>query len=203
MARVALSGNWAPAAVATLVLFVIALAVTGSNPSMYPNMNVSEAWLFLTCILAYFITMPLNYGYANAIRALYSKGDRNVTSNMIHMPLSHYFDVAWTMFYMAVKIILWAMLLLVPGIVKSFSYAMTPFVLEDEPELSAGEAIAKSARMMHGHKMQLFLLELSFLGWIFLIILTAGLAVFWVEPYIYASMSAFYDDVKAEFEQRS
>lgn len=200
--RESLRGNWTPAVLATLVLFIIAFAISGTNPSIY-QMNVSDAWMILTCIAMYFIGMPLSYGYANAIRALCSKGDRNVTSNMIHMPLAHYFDVAWTMFYMAVKIVLWSLLLFVPGIIKSFSYAMTPFVLEEEPELSAGEAIAKSARMMQGHKMQLFLLELSFMGWIFLSFFTLGIGVLWIEPYIYASMSAFYDDVKAEFEQRS
>jgi len=66
---------------------------------------------------------------------------------------------------MSVYIILWSMLFVIPGIVKSFSYAMTPYILYEHPELSPNAAITESRRMMDGNKGRLFCLELSFIGW--------------------------------------
>ena len=87
---------------------------------------------------------------------------------------------------------LWSLLFIIPGIVKSYSYAMTPYILLDRPELSATDAIKESEKMMNGHKMELFILDLSFIGWILLSMLTCGILVLYVEPYMMATKSAFY-----------
>ena len=63
-------------------------------------------------------------------------------------------------------IVLWSLLFIIPGIVKGLSYAMTPFILEDHPEMTASQAIKASMQLMDGHKMDLFILGLSFIGWI-------------------------------------
>ena len=91
---------------------------------------------------------------------------------------------------------LWSLLFIIPGIVKSYSYAMTPYILLDRPELSATDAIKESEKMMNGHKMELFILDLSFIGWILLSILTCGVLVLYVEPYMMATRSAFYLELK-------
>lgn len=91
---------------------------------------------------------------------------------------------------------LWSLLFIIPGIVKSYSYAMTPYILLDRPELSATDAIKESEKMMNGHKMELFILDLSFIGWILLSILTCGVLVLYVEPYMMATKSAFYLELK-------
>ena len=91
---------------------------------------------------------------------------------------------------------LWSLLFIIPGIVKSYSYAMTPYILLDRPELSATDAIKESEKMMNGHKMELFILDLSFIGWILLSILTCGILVLYVEPYMMATKSAFYLELK-------
>ncbi len=88
------------------------------------------------------------------------------------------------------------MLLYIPGIIKSYSYAMTYYIAQDEPELSAEKCICKSMDMMKGHKMELFLLDLSFIGWILLCILTGGIALLWVEPYYLSARAAFYEELK-------
>ena len=93
---------------------------------------------------------------------------------------------------------LWSMLFLIPGIVKSYSYAMTPYLLLDRPELSATDAITESRKMMNGHKMELFLLDLSFIGWILLVIVTFGIAYLYVTPYMQAARTAFYETLKGE-----
>lgn len=79
---------------------------------------------------------------------------------------------------------------------------MTPFILADNPELSANQAIDRSRAMMKGHKFDLFWLYLSFIGWGLLCVLTVGIRLFWFCPYIYTSVAAFYQDIKAEYEAK-
>jgi uncharacterized membrane protein len=91
---------------------------------------------------------------------------------------------------------LWSLLFIIPGIIKSYSYAMTPYILLDRPELSATDAIKESEKMMDGHKMDLLILDLSFIGWILLTALTCGILTFYVEPYMMATRTAFYLELK-------
>jgi uncharacterized membrane protein len=100
----------------------------------------------------------------------------------------------------AIYLILWTLLLIIPGIIKSYSYAMTEFILKDNPEMKNNAAIEKSMAMMQGKKMKLFLLDLSFIGWIILAILTLGLGFVLLVPYMYTARAAFYEDLKAELE---
>ncbi len=93
---------------------------------------------------------------------------------------------------------LWSLLFVIPGIVKSYSYAMTPYILLDKPELSATEAITESRTMMDGHKMELFLLDLSFIGWMILSFLTCGILLLYVAPYMQAARAAFYLELKGD-----
>ena len=79
---------------------------------------------------------------------------------------------------------------------------MTPFILAEKPELSAKEAIDLSMEMMEGHKMEFFMLWLSFIGWCLLGLLTLGIGYLWIMPYMYTATAAFYEDVKAEYESK-
>lgn len=91
---------------------------------------------------------------------------------------------------------LWTLLLIIPGIIAAFSYSMTYFVMLDNPEMSAMEAIKESKRIMNGHKMDFFVLGLSFLGWIILGAFTFGILYFWLMPYMYVTMCNFYNEIK-------
>ncbi len=92
-----------------------------------------------------------------------------------------------------VYLALWALLLIVPAIIKAYSYCMVPYILAEHPELSANEIITRSRRMMNGHKWQAFKLDLSFFGWILLGALTLGLVnVFWTVPYMESAQAALY-----------
>ncbi len=77
----------------------------------------------------------------------------------------------------AIYTFLWSLLFVIPGIVKSFSYAMTPYILAEHPEYGVNTAITFSREMMHGNKFRLFCLNLSFIGWNLLCALPAGIAV--------------------------
>ena len=93
---------------------------------------------------------------------------------------------------------LWTLLLIIPGIIKSFSYLLTFYILRDEPSIGILEAITRSRQLMDGHKMEAFLLFLSFIGWGLLVIVTLGLAVLWVGPYFSVTLAKFYDRIRGE-----
>ncbi|PEL84708.1 DUF975 family protein [Bacillus wiedmannii] len=107
-----------------------------------------------------------------------------------------------TYLLMNVYLVLWTLLLIIPGIIKSFSYSMTYFILNDHPEYTANQAITESRRMMNGHKMDYFLLCLSFLGWFILSILTLGIGFLWLVPYFYTTSAAFYEEISKEYYKK-
>lgn len=93
---------------------------------------------------------------------------------------------------------LWSLLFVIPGIVKSYSYSMAYFLKIDHPEYTATQAIDESRRIMNGHKMKLFLLDLSFIGWLILGSLCFGIGTLWVNAYMQASRAEFYRDLVGE-----
>ncbi|MFD2729919.1 DUF975 family protein [Enterococcus camelliae] len=98
---------------------------------------------------------------------------------------------------------LWTLLFVIPGIIKGYSYSQSYTIYYDTyhhtgEQLGYLDSITASRRLMNGHKMQLFLLDLSFIGWHILCILTAGIGYLWLTPYIAASHAAFYDNLPKE-----
>lgn len=93
---------------------------------------------------------------------------------------------------------LWSLLFIIPGIIKSYSYAMTPYILAENPQLTASQAIRKSTELMDGHKAELFYLDLSFIGWSLLAALTLNLGNIVLNPYRNAAHAAFYRQLQAD-----
>jgi uncharacterized membrane protein len=91
---------------------------------------------------------------------------------------------------------LWTCLFIIPGIVKFFSYSMAFYILRDNPDIGATEAITRSRKMMAGYKGKLFRLYLSFIGWYLLCCLSLGIGFLWLYPYINLSIANFYEDLK-------
>ena len=102
----------------------------------------------------------------------------------------------WLYILTAIFTFLWSCLLIIPGIIKSFAYSMSYYVLADNPELTAREALKKSQEIMNGHKFDLFVLGLSFIGWYFLVGITFGIAAIYVIPYMSATTANFYNSIK-------
>ena len=98
---------------------------------------------------------------------------------------------------------LWSLLFVIPGIVKGYSYSMTYYILCDHPEMSGNEAIAKSRQLMDGHKLDLFVLQLTFIGWMLLGTITFGIAMLYVGPYMQEAEVIFYKNLvqKAGWEK--
>lgn len=91
---------------------------------------------------------------------------------------------------------LWSLLLVIPGIIKAYSYSMSMYILAEDPKIGALEAIQRSKAMMDGHKMEFFMLHLSFVGWYLLCAVTFGIAAVWVVPYVSATNANFYNSIK-------
>ena len=91
---------------------------------------------------------------------------------------------------------LWSLLLFVPGIIKTYAYSMSTYILADNPEMNQGEARRASIEMMKGHKWELFCLHFSFIGWYLLSCLTLGILFFWVNPLVQTATAAFYENLK-------
>lgn len=98
---------------------------------------------------------------------------------------------------------LWSLLLVVPGIIKAYAYSMVNVILADEKyeDLGFREVLKKSEDMMMGHKMDYFVLQLSFIGWHLLAIFTLGLLEIWIMPYYNTASYKFLNDVKVEYEK--
>ena len=93
---------------------------------------------------------------------------------------------------------LWSLLFVIPGIIKGFSYSMVYYIKADHPEYGWRECLEESEKMMKGYKFKYFLLNLSFIGWILLSIVTFGLSTFWVTAYMSTASTVFYDELKRE-----
>lgn len=110
-----------------------------------------------------------------------------------------YGRVVKTMFLKDLFLVLWTCLFIIPGIIKSYSYRMVPYILAQEPELSGREAIDRSREMMDGHKWRAFVLDLSFILWHLLAAFTMGIVgVFYVVPYVEATNAELYYALRGE-----
>lgn len=104
--------------------------------------------------------------------------------------------ILWLSTVQMLFLIGWYLLLIVPGIIKMISYSMSYYILADNPEMTALEAITESKRIMKGHKLDYFILELSFIGWYLLVGITFGIAYIYVGPYHKATVTNFYEHIK-------
>ena len=181
-AREALRGKWPMAAVAALIYSIVA-----GGLSAIP---------FIGGLCSLFIGLPIAYGIAIVMLGVYRGKD--IDFGVLFEGFQDYSRIFVTKLLQAIYTLLWSLLLVIPGIIKSYSYAMTDFILKDEPEMKNNAAIEKSMAMMENNKMKLFLLDLSFIGWALLAIVTFGIGFLFLQPYMQVSRAAFYEDLKAQ-----
>lgn len=110
---------------------------------------------------------------------------------------NNYKNIIKTMFFRDLFTVLWTLLFIIPGIVKSYEYQMIPYLLADNPQMTKEQAFEESKRMMQGQKWKAFVLDLSFIGWNILSALTLGiLGIFYVQPYMDATHAALYEALR-------
>lgn len=175
-----LKGKWGLAIGALVVYLVIAIPL-----QFIP---------FIGSIAAIAIGGP----FALGIATFYLRISRNeeATISDIFSGFSNFVPALTTYLLMLLYIFLWTLCLIVPGIIAAFSYSQVFYILSEEPNLSASEVLKKSKQMMDGHKMDYFVLGLTFIGWALLCILTAGIGFLWLAPYYSLTMTKFYEDLR-------
>ena len=222
-AREGLENNWGKAVGVGIVAALLGAGTTGggggggrsdsSDIESIADLNGVIPTEFQIAVLAVisilgFIAIAfalLHFIIGGAVTLGYVKFNLNLID---HKPASfadlfsefHRFGTAFVMqFLRGLYTVLWTLLFIIPGIYASYGYAMTPYILLENPEMTANEAITKSKELMDGNRWRLFCLEISFIGWALLAALfTCGIGTLWLIPYQQASYAAFYREIKAE-----
>ncbi len=147
------------------------------------------------------VTGPLSLGMAYVYLNLTRGFEPDV--NELFRGFQRFVDALVLTLLISIFTFLWSLLLVVPGIIKAISYSQAYYILAEHPEMSAKEALDESIAMMDGHKMDYFVLYLSFIPWILLCSVTCGLAVLYVGPYMSATFVHFYLAIKSPVEMNT
>lgn len=150
-------------------------------------------------VLTIFVLGPLEVGCRN-----FFKNNANEKAELDKLTVGfkkhHYWKMVGTVFFRNLYTALWSFLLVVPGIIKAYEYRMITYILTDCPDMSRQDAFRISKEMMKGNKWDAFILDLSFLGWSLLAVITCGLAgLFYVSPYIAATDAELFIAIREEY----
>lgn len=202
-----LAGNWGMSVLAALIASLLGGLIIGGGGSV----EIDEELLYqlpdfvLGILTVYFsvagilgfvqfiIGGTIQLGYAQYLLKQHDKQDFRL--NDLFSQFDRFGQGFAQAFLRGLYILLWSLLFIIPGIIKGLSYAMTPFIMAEHPEMTASEAITASKEMMDGHKGELFWLELTFIGWGILCALTLGIGNLFLNPYMNASYAAFYRSI--------
>lgn len=160
IAREALKGKWKEAFITSIIYYVAISVPVGLITSIFPPTSPAQGLAGLYSLL---VTGPFTYGYTLYIMSVFRK--RNAETGQIFAGFENFGKTFVLMLLMSIKIILWTLLFVIPGIVAAFRYSQSFLVLVDHPEYSASQCINESKRMMNGNKWKYFCLNLSFIGW--------------------------------------
>jgi uncharacterized membrane protein len=173
-----LENNWATAVVATLIYMLL------------------SAWLgIIPFWVGSIIGLLLSWSLIIVFLAFYRGKKDNLFEEAISPYKEDWARWVWTLLLMFLYLFFWYLLLVIPGVIKTYSYALVPFLLKDDKKLKYNKAIDKSRKLMDWHKLDLFVLDLTFIGWAILSILTLGIGFLWLMPYHQITRAAFYEDV--------
>lgn len=143
---------------------------------------------------------PMTFGWILICKRVYAKKTPRVAD--LFMGFNRFGDAFLLYLLSNIYISLWTLFFIIPGIIKIYSYAMAPFILFENPDMSADDAITKSCEIMDGHRWELFCLEFSYIGWAILCLLTFGILIFWVGPRMQAARYAFYLNISGKSEKK-
>ena len=211
-ARESLQGRWSNAVTATFIYFVAAIVcytpsipsnIQSSFSSLYGTMTATSWWTEslngLCVVLSVLIVTPLSYALLNACLQMVRGSEQSMTSNMWGNLKGNYVSYLTAGVLVAVLVSLLGLVTFgIGAAILSYAYRMVPLLLNDYPEMSIKDALKTSRQMMKGQKWNLFVLDLSFIGWYLLGIITLCIGYLWLTPYQSTAVAHFYEDLKAE-----
>lgn len=199
-----LNGKWSSFVGLTFVYMLIAMviAVPSNAASLMQGSFMNRMAVILTCVgvVISFLMVPMHFGYYLAHMNA-SRQDMPAEIGDLFACYPNILKIIGTYLLLGVICVVGFALLIVPGIIFALMYSMVPFILIDNPEMSILDAFKKSREMMYGHKLYYLLLNLSFLGWMLLAILSFGLGLLWLMPYMNMTEFKFYEHLCKEDSQ--
>lgn len=211
IARENLQGNWKPSVITGLIACMLGGLIVGS--AFFPEFEIKVEGQNFRNIAEIFTYVFANFGTAISLvsglnllhlilggviqlgyaQYLLNQHDRREFQINDLFTKFDYFGAGFCQnFLRGLYVFLWSLLFIIPGIIASYSYAMTPFIMAEHPDMTASEAIRASKEMMYGRKWALFCLDFSFIGWALLCALTLNIGNLWLNPYMNAAYAAFY-----------
>ncbi len=172
---------------------------SGGSSSQSASEYVS-GWviMFIAIIVIIFLLIRILVGYALEIGgrkyfiSLFGEEDSQTSLLGYGFKNRRYTDILLTMLLRDIFLFGWFLLLVIPGLIKSYSYRMTTYILAENPSIGKRRAIELSREMTYGEKLDIFVLDLSFIGWYILGVLALGVGVLFVQPYYDATNAALY-----------
>ena len=174
-----LSGNWTTTVVAYLIMSVL-MSVA--------SYIVVGSLLFggVLTIGMYIVLLQISRNGSASFESVFDGFRKGLGNNIVASILVQLYTF------------LWSLLFVIPGIVKSYSYSMTYFILADNPDMAPSEAIEASQEMMKGKKWRLFCVDISYFGWFLLSVFTFGILLLWVAPCSMMARAEFYESIKPQ-----
>lgn len=190
-AKMRLKDNWGEA-----IIVVVILGCISTLSGIMIGLTVRNEYTgnTMTSIIGIIINSLLMLGF-NSFYLKLSRGEQ-VTYKELFSKTNMFSVALLSIILMSIFVTLWSLLLVIPGIIAAISYSQVPYILLDNPNMSAMDAIKMSKNMMQGHKADYFVLMLSFIGWSILATLTLGIGYLWLIPYTQVTMANFYDSIK-------
>ncbi len=186
------------------MLFLCMVIITAISFAISFAMQINTLFSIIGFIATYVVVPALSLGLTTVyLEVTYGEGVNVPTLFKTFQDSRQWISSVILLILIGIFTFLWSLLFVIPGIIKAFSYSMSYYILAENPDMTAREALNESKAIMHGHKMDLFVLELSFIPWLLLVIVTFGIAAIWVEPYMQLTMTNFYHNIKRQNTQQA
>ena len=192
-AKESMKGKWGKILPVIILYSLITGAISGVVTVKYgnnPSTQISASTSLITSIITAFFVLGYNSFFLKLAR------NKDVEVNELWSKTGQFIRAFVATFLISLAIGVGIVLLIVPAIIFALMFSMTMFIMVDDENISAIDAMKKSAEMMKGHKGDLFGLILSFIGWMLLGLLTFGILYLWLMPYMNTAMCNFYDSIK-------
>ncbi|HYE69832.1 MAG TPA: DUF975 family protein [Anaerovoracaceae bacterium] len=189
LGRNALTGKWGLGVLGTVLYAVLTTVPVIILNAIFGDGDASPA--AISNIYSLLITGPMTLGYAMFAISIFRK--RETSPAEVFYGFERFGKAFGLYIVMIIFVLLWSLLLIVPGIIAAFRYSMCFYILADNPNIGIMEALNESKKMMRGNKWKFFCLNISFIGWGILCLLTLGIGFLWLGPYMEVSIIAFYD----------
>lgn len=209
IARNRMQGKWGNIILATLVAGLLGGLVTGDAGSINYKQEPEETYYLLSnpkllitvtviVLVASVLAILIHLFFSNIVRMGYSRYLLNVVDQQeqkiddLFSSFQNYGKTFRLGFYRDIRVFLWTLLFIIPGILAHYNYSMAAFIMLDHPEYTEKQCLEESKRLMYGKRWRLFCLELSFIGWYILSVLSLGIGFIWVFPYENVTYAVFY-----------